>query len=98
MAEEKFNFTKAYQEVEEINNWFQEEDIDLDEALQKFQRGMDLIKKCKERLKNAENKFEEIKKKYSVEEKIDSENIKETNTENVEDSEEDDIEVADIPF
>jgi len=67
MPEEKFNFTKAYQEVEEINNWFQEEDIDLDEALEKFQRGMDLIRKCKERLKDAENKFEEIKKKYSIE-------------------------------
>jgi len=28
------------------------------------ERGMELIKKCKERLKQAENKFEEIKKKY----------------------------------
>ena len=67
MPEEKFNFTKAYQEVEEINDWFQKEDIDLDEALEKFQRGMDLIKKCKERLKDVQNRFEEIKKKYSVE-------------------------------
>jgi exodeoxyribonuclease VII small subunit len=64
MAEEKFNFTKAYKEIEEINEWFQKEDIDLDEALRKYERGMELIKKCKERLKQAENKFEEIKKKY----------------------------------
>lgn len=87
MAEEKFNFTKAYQEVEEINSWFQEEDINLDEALEKFQRGMDLIKKCKERLKDAENKFEEIKKKYSVE--------KENRGEG-KDTEE--VDVKDIPF
>lgn len=68
MLEEKFNFTKAYQEIEEINEWFQNEDIDLDEALRKYERGMDLINKCKARLKEAENKFEEIKKKHSVEE------------------------------
>jgi len=64
----KFNFTKAYQEIEEINKWFQSEDIDLDEALQKYERGLELINKCKERLKEAENRFEEIKKKYLVEE------------------------------
>lgn len=66
MSQEKFNFSEAFQEIEEINEWFQREDIDLDEALQKYERGMELIKKCKERLKQAENKFEEIKKKYSV--------------------------------
>jgi len=67
MTEEKFNFTKAYQEIEEINKWFQREDIDLDEALKKYERGMELIEKCKKRLKEVENKFEEIKKKYSIE-------------------------------
>jgi exodeoxyribonuclease VII small subunit len=68
MAEEKFNFKDAFQELEEINEWFQREDIDLDQALQKYERGIELIKKCKERLKQSENKFEEIKKKYKVEE------------------------------
>jgi exodeoxyribonuclease VII small subunit len=66
MSEEKFNFTKTYKEIEEINEWFQGEEMDLDEALQKYERGMELIAKCKERLKEAENKFEEIKKKYLV--------------------------------
>jgi exodeoxyribonuclease VII small subunit len=66
MPEEKFNFTKACKEIEEINEWFQGEDIDLDEALKKYEKGMELIAKCKERLKEAENKFEEIKKKYSI--------------------------------
>jgi len=95
MPEEKFNFTEAYQEVEKINDWFQEENIDLDEALKKFQRGMDLIKGCKERLKNAENKFEEIKKKYSVEEKEEIE-IPEENIENTKEG--DEIPIADIPL
>lgn len=68
MTAEKFNFTKAYKEIEEINEWFQREDIDLDEALEKYEKGMELIQKCKERLKESENKFEEIKKKYGEEE------------------------------
>jgi len=68
MTDEKFNFTKAYQEIEEINEWFQGEEIDLDEALKRYEKGMELVKKCKERLKEAENKFEEIKKKFLKEE------------------------------
>jgi len=64
MSEEKFNFTKFYQEIEEINEWFQKEDIDLDEALRKYERGMELIKECRERLEETENKFEEIKQKH----------------------------------
>lgn len=62
MSEEKFNFTKAYEEIEKINEWFQSEDIDLDEALRKYKRGMELIKKCKDKLREIENKFEEIRK------------------------------------
>lgn len=68
MTEEKFNFTKAYEEIEEINEWFQGEDIDLDKALERYEKGMELIRKCKERLREAENKFEEIKREYLTEE------------------------------
>jgi len=64
-TEDKFNFTKAYEEVEEINEWFQNEETDLDEALKKYERGMELVQRCKDRLKKAENRFEEIKKRYS---------------------------------
>ena len=58
---EKFNFTKAYQRIEEINEWFQEEDIDLNKALANYKEGMDLIGKCKKELEVAKNYFEEIK-------------------------------------
>lgn len=69
-GKEEFNFTKAYQELEEINKWFQEEDIDLDEGLKKFRRGLELIKQCRERLKKVENQFQEIKKEFSTKELI----------------------------
>jgi len=66
--ENKFSFNEAYKKIEEINEWFQGEDINLDEALKKYKQGMELIKECQNRLKETENKFEDIKKKYAVEE------------------------------
>jgi len=46
-----FDFAKAIEELEEINRWFQNEEIDLDKGLSKFRRGLELIKKSRERLK-----------------------------------------------
>ena len=65
-ANQKFDFTNAIKELQEINQWFQEEEIDLDKGLKKFRRGLYLIKKCRERLKKVENEFTEIKKEFSA--------------------------------
>lgn len=68
MTEKKFNFGEAYKEIEEINEWFQKENLDLDEALMRYERGLVLVAKCKARLKEAENKLKEIQTKYQEEE------------------------------
>ena len=65
-----FDFAKAIEELEEINCWFQNEEINLDEGLSKFRRGLELIKKSRERLKQVENEFKEIKEKYETKEDI----------------------------
>lgn len=65
----KFDFSKAMTELEEINRWFQSEEIDLDIGLAKFRRGLELIKMCRGRLKQVENEFIEIKKEFGEEEK-----------------------------
>ncbi len=62
---EAFDFGKAYKELEEIVEWFEREDVDLDEGLKKFERGLQLAKSCKSRLKDVENKVTEIKAKFS---------------------------------
>lgn len=67
MTEKKFNFGEAYKEIEEIGEWFQKESIDLDEAIKKYERGLVLIAKCKERLKETENKLKEIQTQYAEE-------------------------------
>ena len=66
--DKSFDFAKTIEELEEINRWFQNEEIDLDEGLSRFRRGLELIKKSRERLKQVENEFKEIKKEFSEEE------------------------------
>ena len=58
---ENFNFSEAMKELEAINTWFQNEDIDLEEGLEKLRRGQELIKNCQQRLKKVENEFVEIR-------------------------------------
>src|SRR5688572_26329095 len=63
----KFDFTESVNKLEEINSWFQNEDIDLDEGLYKLKTGKELIKKCRTRLKEVENEFIKIKKEFAEE-------------------------------
>jgi len=61
---EEFNFKKALDGLKKINEEFDSEEVDLDEALKKFKRGLELAKKCKERLKEVENEVVKIKEKF----------------------------------
>ena len=61
----KFDFTASIKELEEINSWFQNEDFNLDEGLQKLKLGKDLIKKCRGRLQQVENEFVKIKQDFA---------------------------------
>ncbi len=62
------NFSTAFEELEKITEWFEQGDVDLDEGLKKFERGLELAKACKEKLSEVENKVKEIKKKFAAEE------------------------------
>ena len=61
-SSKEFNFKKAFAELEEISSWFQNPDIDLDEALKKYQRGLALIKEAQTHLKETENEFRAVAK------------------------------------
>lgn len=61
-SSKKFNFKKAFAELEAISMWFQNPDIDLDEALKKYQRGLALIKATQLHLKQTENEFRAVAK------------------------------------
>lgn len=60
-----FQFNKAFQEIEEISQWFQSDNIDIDKGLEKYKRGLELIKMCQQKLKEVENQFIELKKQSS---------------------------------
>lgn len=58
------NFSQAFEELEQITEWFEKGEADLDEGLKKFERGLELAKLCKGKLSEVENKIKELKKKF----------------------------------
>lgn len=67
MSDKANNFQQELKELEEIVEWFESSEADLDEALVKFDRGMQLAEELKDRLDTMENKVKEIKQKFSQE-------------------------------
>lgn len=68
----KSSFAEAFQELEEITSWFETAEVDLDEGLKKFERGLELAKICKSKLTEVENKVVDLKKKFATLEAVDS--------------------------
>ena len=62
----KTNFAEAFKELEEIVKWFETTEVDLEEGLKKFERGLELARKCRARLGDVENKVTQIKEKFST--------------------------------
>jgi len=61
----KFNFTKAFTDLEAIAASFEDGGVDLEEGIKKFEQGLFLARELKTRLSKLENKIEEIKIKYT---------------------------------
>jgi len=60
---EEKNLNKNLKRLSEITDWFdKQEEIDVEEGLNKVKEASQIIKVSKERLKEIENEFEEIKK------------------------------------
>ncbi len=62
----KINFAEAFAELEKITQWFEREDIDVEQGLEKFERGLELAKMLKERLREVENRVKQIKAKSGI--------------------------------
>lgn len=60
-ASKNLNFKKSYQELQNIVEWFEQEEIDLEEGIKKFEEGSRLVKELKEYLEKVENKIKELK-------------------------------------
>ena len=55
--EQDFNFEDAIAELEKIAQELENGKLNLDEAIKKFEVGMELSKKCTDYLENAEKKI-----------------------------------------
>ena len=71
MAKEKEdikNLNYNLKKLSQITEWFEnQQEVDVEEGLQKVKEAALLIKASKERLKKIENEFEEIKKEVEGE-------------------------------
>lgn len=61
MAQQKhISFAKQFAELEAITRWFEGDAIDLEEGIEKFERGMLLAKELQKRLRDAEIKIQKL--------------------------------------
>ena len=58
-----FKYSEALKELEAITIYLESSDVDLDEAIKKFDRGSELASQIEAHLKNAENKIKTIRSK-----------------------------------
>ena len=58
MSDKKnINFEKSMEELEKIANELENENLTLDESVEKFKKGMEISKTCKDALDNAEKQI-----------------------------------------
>ena len=70
MPKKSLDFAKAFAELEEVTAWFEREDVDVEEGLKKFERGLSLAQECKTFLEEVEMKVKAIKKKYDADSSV----------------------------
>lgn len=60
--------TKSYRqlsdELAELLSWFESDDLDLDQAISKYEQAMEVITEMEKYLKTAENKIQKISLKF----------------------------------
>lgn len=66
MANTERDFGAKLTELEKITEWFESDEVDLNEALQKFERGMELADQLKKELETVENRVEKIKQRFDA--------------------------------
>ncbi len=69
MPKNTTNITETMKKLRAITEWFESQDeIDVEKGIEKVKEGAELIKLSKERLKELENEFDDVKKKLNAEE------------------------------
>jgi len=64
----KENVQEALKKLEKIVSDLSAKDVNVDEGLEKFREGTELIKFCRTELKKSENEFKKLKDELNTEE------------------------------
>ncbi len=60
------SFGEAFSELEKITEELEDKDLDLDKAIEKFERGLALAQQLKTKLRGVEQRVEKIRKKFET--------------------------------
>jgi len=63
-TKKELSFQQAFAELEKLTEWFETEEVNLDEGLKKYEQGLELAEICKKKLAEVENKVFKLKKKF----------------------------------
>ncbi len=75
--EKKPSLGESLKKLEGIVSWFEEQqEVDVEEGLAKVKEGAVLVKACREKLKEAENEFEIVKRELEGEEEAEVRSMK----------------------
>jgi len=66
MTKDAPDFGAKLKELETITAWFESDEVDLNAALAKFERGMQLADELKRELQQVENRVEKIKARFDA--------------------------------
>jgi len=65
MKDQPQTFEQKMAELDAIMEWFDSDEVTLDESIKQFERGMKLSGELEKELQQAENKVEKIKQKFN---------------------------------
>lgn len=66
MSNQKTNLKDKLAELEKLLEWFDKDDLDIEEALAKFESGSELADAIREQLTAIENKITVLEKKFDA--------------------------------
>lgn len=67
MSNQKNNLKDKLAELEELLAWFEQDDMDIEEALKKYEKGSELAISIREQLTNIENKITVLERRFDSE-------------------------------
>ncbi len=66
MSNQNTNLKDKLHELEKLLEWFEQDDVDLEEALAKYETGSELAASIREQLNAIENKITVIEKRFDT--------------------------------